>query len=235
MEEFNLEEPRQEHAQLGSLENPIIDSNMSREEALRPNPELEIPEEIFERQALVTVRYLSFDGKHHQGQIVVDKRLQQDVEDFFEFLVEQKFQVNKVVPVAHKDYNFGDVESMEGDNSSGFNPRVIAGTKRLSTHGMGWAIDINPVQNPYLGKDGFVIPENPVPNPDLGEGDEKDGKLPRYSVLYSLDEPGTITPWIAEFLIERGWNWGLKWYKEKGRPVDIHHFDKKLGEMHELG
>ncbi|MDP9249054.1 MAG: hypothetical protein M3M85_00890 [bacterium] len=117
---------KQEDASLGSMENPIIDSNMSMEEALRPNPKYEIPREVFEMQTLITVKYLSFDGKYHQGQIVMDKRLQTDAEDFFVFLREQEFPVNKVVPVAHIDYDFDDDKSMLANNSSGFNPRFIA-------------------------------------------------------------------------------------------------------------
>ncbi|MCE9548921.1 M15 family metallopeptidase [Candidatus Nomurabacteria bacterium] len=218
---------KKESAPLGTLENPIIDSAMTREQALRPNPKFEIPQEIFEMQELVTVKYLSFDGKYHQGQMVVDKRLKQDVEDFFQFLISEKFPVNKVVPVAHPDYDFSDDKSMEANNASGFNPRTkvgpISGSKELSMHAMGWAIDINPLLNPYFGGEGRipVTPENP------------DATIaPGYEELYNIDNPGTITPQIAKFLKDRGWTWGLEWYNDKkGARVDIHHFEKPLGKI----
>ena len=199
MEKFDPKKTKQEHPPTGSLENPIIDSNMESGEAWRLNPNCKIPQEIFEMQVLVTVKYLSFDGKYHQGQIVVDKRLQKDVEDFFEFLIEQKFPVNKAVPVAHKDYNFDDNKSMSANNSSGFNPRFIAGSNppKPSKHGMGWAIDINPMQNPFLkgkGEDSVIMPINPE--------DKEEPGIEYY--YYNINELGTIAPWIADFLLERG-------------------------------
>ncbi len=220
MKKFDFEKPNQE--QLGSLENPIIDSNMSIESALRPNPNCEIPERIFWNQVMITVKYLSFDGKYHQGQIILDKKLQKDIKEFFEFLLKEKFRVNKAVPVAHEDYCFDDTKSMKDNNSSGFNPRFVGGTTKLSKHGMGWAIDLNPIQNPYFGgKEKLVTPINP-----------KDKKASGNFEYYNIDKPGTITPWIADFLIKRGWTWGLEWYKAENNPiVDIHHFEKILGEI----
>jgi hypothetical protein len=240
MENIDLGKPRQENAILGSLENPIIDSNMSREEALRPNPKFEIPAEIFERQAVISVKYLSFDGKYHQGQIIMDKELQKDVEDFFAFLLEQKFKVKKVVPVAHKDYDFDDDKSMRDNNTSGFNPRfkvgLIAGSTELSEHARGWAFDLNPIENPYFGGPGR-IPVTPF-NPDDKDGirdkseyvdpEENDESGDTFE-YYNIDKEGTVTPWVADFLKKRGWTWGMDWYKDEENPrVDTQHFEKKL-------
>jgi len=218
--------PQMEVAPLGSLENPIIDSNMSEEEALRPNPKFKIPAEIFEQQALITIKYLSFDGKYHQGQVVMDKRLKKDVEDFFAFLIQQKFPVNKAVPVAHRAYEFDDDKSMLDNNASGFNPRVkvgpVGGSSELSKHSLGWALDVNPKINPYFGGEG-KIPVTPIKPEDSGEAGVVE--------YYNIDKSGTITPWIAKFLIERGWTWGLSWHSEENPRVDIHHFEKTLGEI----
>ena len=62
-------------SQPGTIENPIIDSQLTKEEALRSNPDFLLSPEVFERQVLLPVVYISFDGKYHQGQIVVDKDL----------------------------------------------------------------------------------------------------------------------------------------------------------------
>ena len=227
MEEFDSGKIKKELAPLGSLENPFIDSDMKPEEALRPNPKFKIPKEVFEMQTLVTVKYLSFDGKYHQGQIVMDKRLQKDVEDFFEFLIKQKFPVKKVIPIAHQDYDFDDEKSMKDNNTSGFNPRYkvgpLGGSTELSNHAQGLAFDLNPAINPYFGGPGN-IPVTPVKPEDTGE--------PGVVEYYNIAKPGTVTQWIAEFLQKRGWTWGMEWYKNgENANIDTQHFEKKLGEI----
>jgi peptidoglycan L-alanyl-D-glutamate endopeptidase CwlK len=184
----------------GTIENPIIDSGLSLEEALRANPNFYLSPEVFERQKLLTVVYKSFDGKYHQGQIVVDKELEEDVTHFFRFLLQQNFPVNKAVPVAHGKYGFNDTSSMGDNNSSGFNPRSKTGKPEPSNHAFGRAIDINPRQNPYI----------------RGEVVEPAG------AVYNLDEPGTLTALIVDFLKNRGWIWGGDFKDLK----DYHHFEK---------
>src|SRR3954447_13807214 len=44
----------------------------------------------------------------------------------------------------------GDDPSMAADNTSAFNCRPVAGTSRWSEHAFGRAIDLNPVENPYV-------------------------------------------------------------------------------------
>jgi poly-gamma-glutamate synthesis protein (capsule biosynthesis protein) len=48
------------------------------------------------------------------------------------------------------DYGGSDDASMDADNTSAFNCRNVAGTSRWSEHAYGRAIDINPVENPYV-------------------------------------------------------------------------------------
>ena len=198
---------RQESKKLGTLENPIIDSKLTTEEALRPNPNFFIAPEVFERQIVLPVVYTSFDSKYYQGQIVVDKDLEKDVKDFFNFLLKQNFPLYKVVPVADKRFNFDDALSMALNNSSGFNPRAIAGTKRPSNHAYGRAIDINPFQNPYI----------------------RSGQIEPKGAIYNIEQPGTLTvesP-VVKFLKKRGWNWGGDYNDLK----DYHHFEKLLKEI----
>jgi len=194
----------------GTLENPIIDAQMTEAEALRPNPDFPVSQEIFKKQVLVPVVYLSFDKKYHQGQIVVDRELEADARDFFNFLLELKFPLSKAIPIAHSKYNFDDNLSMADNNSSGFNPRFIAGTKKFSLHALGRAIDINPFQNPYIR--GSLT--EPV------------------SAIYNAERYGTITPEIAEFLRKRGWRWGGIDFSDPNFPDfrDYQHFEKLPGE-----
>ena len=198
---MNESYPKQEYP-LGTIENPIIDSQLSLEEALRPNPNFFLSPEVFERQVLLQVMYKSFDGKYHQGQIVIDKELEKDVKDFFEFLIKQNFPVNKVIPIADKKYDFDDTKSMNENNSSGFNPRNKTGKNEPSNHAYGRAFDINPQQNPY--KKGEIV--------------EPAG------AVYDTEKIGTLTPEIVEFLISRGWIWGGNYEELK----DYHHFEKLI-------
>jgi peptidoglycan LD-endopeptidase CwlK len=191
----------------GTLENPIIDSKLTTGEALRPNPNFFLAPEVFERQIVLQVMYISFDGKYHQGQIVVDKDLENDVKDFFNFLLKQNFPLNKAIPVADKRFNFDDALSMATNNSSGFNPRAIAGTDKPSNHAFGRAIDINPLQNPYI----------------------RNGVTEPIGAIYNTEQPGTLTAEspIVKFLKTRGWNWGGDYHDLK----DYHHFDKPLKKL----
>ena len=43
-----------------------------------------------------------------------------------------------------------DDRSMAADNTSGFNCRFVSGTTRWSRHAYGTAIDLNPIENPYV-------------------------------------------------------------------------------------
>lgn len=57
------------------------------------------------------------------------------------------------------EYNAEDNRSMEANNSSCFNFRLVPGTRKLSNHSKGLAIDINPLYNPYVktNKNGKII------------------------------------------------------------------------------
>ncbi len=96
---------------------------------------------------------------------------------------------------------------MADNNSSAFNYRVVAGTDRLSSHATGWAIDINPCQNPVMYADGRSLPPGAV---------------------YASREPGTIVAAgsLVQAFAHHGWQWGGDFPGFK----DYHHFEKKLPE-----
>ncbi len=123
----------------------IIDSAMSFSEAIEGT---NAPLEIVDSLSLIDVLYYCFDGLKHQGQIVVNNDLEDDVYEIFEMIEKIKFPVSKVIPIVA--YRWDDQSSMANNNSSGFNFRVIEGTTKLSLHSFGRAVDINPVQNPVI-------------------------------------------------------------------------------------
>ena len=194
-----------EQPQDGTLQDPIIDSNISLAQALKK----EAPLKFKKRQKLIEVLYYSFDGKIHKGQLVIDKRLVEDIREVFLVALENKFPITSVIPISSdrffKDGKWNDDDqSMLSDNTSAFNYRVVTGGKKLSRHSYGFAIDINPVQNPYI-KGNIILPPNAV---------------------YDISKPGTLSldsPVVKTF-IRLGWTWGGNWKSLK----DYQHFEKVL-------
>jgi len=180
-------------------ENIIIDSDYNIDEALNGIP---IPPEIKKNLILIEIQYYSFDHKLHQGQLVINKQLRSDLIKIFKRIKQERFPVEKAVPIVY--YNWNDEKSMADNNTSAFNYRFIAGTKKLSNHSYGTAIDINPLFNPYIRKD-LRQPEGSVYNPS---------------------RKGTITG--DSFLVKEfrllGWDWGGNWINKK----DYQHFEKEL-------
>lgn len=105
-----------------------------------------------ERLALVTFSYRDFSGKQHDdGSVVVLDAVAPQVQEIFAELLERKFPLQRAQPM--EVYHGDDEASMNHNNSSAFNGRPITGGGAWSKHAYGVAIDINPVQNPYIGKD----------------------------------------------------------------------------------
>ncbi len=181
-----------------SFLSPIIDSNMSRDEALFGS---KAPDSILNSMVLLDVMYYSFDEKLHKGQIVVHKEVEDEVIIIFNKILNERFPIAKCIPIVK--YEWDDDASMEDNNSSGFNYRNIANTNRLSKHSFGKAIDINPFQNPVVYASGKIQPE---------------------SAKYNPKAKGTFSddcPIVKEFK-RFGWRWGGNFQSFK----DYHHFDK---------
>jgi len=196
-----------EHKELpaGSLQNPIIDCDISLAEALKKYA----PPEFKKRQRIIKVVYYSFDGNIHQGQLVIDERLVADIQEVFKVALENKFPIASVIPISHnrffKDGRYNDDDqSMLANNTSAFNYRPVTGGKKLSKHSYGFAIDINPIQNPYI-KGKIVLPAGAV---------------------YAIHQPGTLTfdSCVVKTFIRLGWTWGGNWESLK----DYQHFEKVL-------
>src|SRR5688500_8304056 len=107
---------------------PIIDSALSREEALAQNPAFVGPADIINQQVIIVVQYWSVDNQLHQGQIVIEKRLAEDVQVLLEAIVREKFPLASVIPVADPRFRWDYIVSMTANNSSGFNYRTVAGS-----------------------------------------------------------------------------------------------------------
>lgn len=151
--------------------------------------------------ARVRMNHLGFDGALHRGEMIVAARFVADVERIFARALAEEFPIRLMVNP--NEFGADDDAMMEADNTSCFNFRVVAGTNRVSKHGLGEAVDINPRENPYLGPDGWVPPSG----------------VPRY-LDRSLDEPGMHHAdgvFVREFLAMGG-RWGADF-------DDLHHFE----------
>jgi peptidoglycan LD-endopeptidase CwlK len=179
-------------------EEIIVDSAMSFSEAIEGT---NAPLEVIDQLSMIDVYYYSFYGKKHQGQIIVNRELEDDVYEIFNFIEKIFFPVEKVIPIVA--YQWNDYNSMVDNNSSSFNFRVIEGTTKLSMHSLGKAVDINPVQNPVIYPNGVIAPEG---------------------AKYRPKERGTFTEdnAIVQEFLRRGWHWGGNF----DQPKDYHHFEK---------
>ena len=96
---------------------------------------------------------------------------------------------------------------MLADNSSCFNYRVVAGTKHLSRHALGMAVDINPFENPYIRPNGQILPPEAAEYVDRSK--DFPHKIDREDLCYKLFR-------------EHGFTWGGAWVHSK----DYQHFQK---------
>lgn len=176
----------------------IVDCNYTFEEAIKG---IEIPTKIINQLTLIDVEYYSFDDRLHKGQLVVNKRAVKDIEEIFKFIEETKFPIAKVIPAVK--YNWNDDASMSDNNSVAFNYRKVKGSKTLSAHSYGLAIDINPLQNPHV-KGKSIRPASGKYDPKIRGTVIRDSRL------------------VKEF-VKHGWQWGGRWRSSK----DYQHFEKK--------
>jgi hypothetical protein len=86
-----------------AVQKIIVDADYTFDEALRGSS---IPSSVKDKLDLVSVKYYGFDGKLHQGQIIVNKEIKNDILEIFKVIEETKFPIEKVVPIV--DYNWSD-------------------------------------------------------------------------------------------------------------------------------
>ena len=105
---------------------------------------------------VVTLRHWGFDERVRVGRIVVHRDVAADVVAVFRRLFAARFPVERMVPV--EAFGSGDDRVMAANDTSGFNCREATGQPGVwSEHSYGRAIDVNPLQNPYVDG-GTVLP-----------------------------------------------------------------------------
>jgi hypothetical protein len=152
----------------------------------------------------IRLSYYGFDRQAHHGTLIVHASVTSAIASVFRRFYDRRFQIRRIVPVSA--YGGDDDASMASDNTSAFNCRaaVSSGPPHWSMHAYGKAVDVNPVENPYIFK-GEVLPPNGKPYAD------RDRNSPGMCT-----RGGTCVRAFAAY----GWEWGGDWSSSK----DYQHF-----------
>lgn len=101
------------------------------------------------------IKVLHYNYKHEiqVGELIVNKAIALDCVEIFHELFQSEYEIETMRLV--DDYWTGDsvesdTNSIAHNNTSSFNYRTVPGSGSLSNHAKGRAIDINPLQNPYV-------------------------------------------------------------------------------------
>lgn len=161
-----------------------------------------------ERLRLIRMNHWGFDGRVHRGELIAHRDAVAPLLEVFGRAFEDRFPIRRMRVMAA--YDGDDLAAMADDNTSAFNCRPVTGDPgKQSRHSWGLAVDINPVENPYVDVSGVVHPE-----------------AGRAHLRRDPDRPGTVTGdgVVATAFREAGWSWGGRW----SHP-DYQHFSDDGG------
>ena len=136
--------PEVEHAFRGTIER-IDSAQAARMTGVSWRPGCPVP---LRDLRLLRLSYWGYDGRVRSGTLIVHRDVAGDVRSVFRRLHAARFPIRRMVPV--DAYGGSDFRSIEADNTSAFNCRFVDGTRRWSEHAYGRAIDLNPIENPYV-------------------------------------------------------------------------------------
>ena len=156
----------------------------------------------------IHVLHKNIEGETLEGEMVCSTLIAEDLLEIFRELYEQSYPIEKMRLI--DEYDANDELSMTDNNSSCFNYRTISHTNKISKHGLGIAVDINTLYNPYTKVvDGERIIEPAAGAPYLDRDADFPYKIERGDLCYNL-------------FISHGFEWGGDWTDRK----DYQHFEK---------
>jgi hypothetical protein len=152
------------------------------------------------------VRYWTFKGGRQTGELIVHRDAVEAIRQAFSRLFDAEFPIRRMRLV--DDFKGDDFASIEADNTSAFNCRQRTGGGGWSEHAMGRAIDVNPIENPYVYPDGTTS-----------------HRASRKYLDRSRVRPGMATKngVLVRAFRKAGWGWGGSWTA----PRDYQHFSAK--------
>jgi hypothetical protein len=153
---------------------------------------------------LLSLSHWGFDGRPHRGRLVVNRDAAAAMLKTMRSLYRLRFPIRQLRLV--DAYGADDHRSMAADNTSAFNCRIVAGSPGVwSEHAYGRAIDLNPLENPYVTASGYVSPPAGAPYADRSR--HRRGMVQRGGP-------------VVEAFAAAGWEWGGSW----PWPRDYQHF-----------
>jgi D-alanyl-D-alanine carboxypeptidase-like protein len=162
--------------------------------------------------SLLRFNYWGMDGEIKRGPLVVNASVADDVLWVFHQLFDAHYPFKRVgLARRFRESRYDENLDSRRSVTASFNCRVVitpAGPQdTFSQHAYGLAIDVNPMQNPFVGADGSV--HDPLARPYADR---------------SLDEPGMIHEGdeVVRAFASIGWSWGGDWSGDK----DYMHFSQ---------
>ena len=157
----------------------------------------------------VRVLHVDVDGRTRLGEIVCNKAIAADLIDIFRELYHHRYPVHSIRLI--DDFGADDERSMRANNTSCFCFRKVSGSKKLSAHAAGKAIDVNTLYNPYYHRSpsGKITVRPATATKYVDRMAAFPYKITRGDLLYRL-------------FIAHGFKWGGAWHRVK----DFQHFEK---------
>ncbi len=159
----------------------------------------------------IELSYIDFNGDTQIGELIVHYKVAYSIVKIFRELYNIKYPIRSMSLVS--DFKGSDFASIEADNTSAFNCRNIAGTNRWSNHAYGKAIDINPLENPYISRSGKISHKKSL---KYRSRKHTDNTPANRAMIASNDKARKI-------FSKYGWSWGGYWKSIK----DYQHFEYK--------
>jgi len=157
------------------------------------------------------LKYLDFEGQTREGEMIVHKAVADEVVNIFNELYIIDYPIHKMKLVSA--YKANDWQSIEADNTSAFNCRNATGSKKWSKHSYGKAIDINPIENPYISRKGRISHKASL---KYRKREHRLDIHPDNRALLLKHDKAT------QIFKKYGWKWGGDWSGVK----DYQHFSK---------
>lgn len=154
---------------------------------------------------LVTLTHWGFDARPRRGRLIVHRDVAPAIVRVFRDLFAARYPIRRLRLV--EAYGSDDDRSMAADNTSAFNCRLVEGSSSWSEHAYGRAIDVNPLENPYV-RGGYVAPPGGRRYADRRQ--RKRGMIHRGGAA------------VRAFAAV-GWEWGGDWSSLK----DYQHFSAR--------
>ncbi len=156
--------------------------------------------------------YIGGDGRTRQGEMVCNRLIADDLVDIFRQLWLSGYRIERIRLI--DDYEGDDQNSMKDNNTSCFNYRYISGTRTVSKHAQGMAVDINPLYNPYVCRRQGRLHVEPAEGLPYAADRDSLRDMP-YNIIGHADL-------CYRLFRAHGFRWGGDWTHNK----DYQHFEK---------